>query len=118
MKNGLSVIVGTAMIIASGVASADEPMQLTAAEMDGVTAGCYGCGTPDFSFTKEVVTVNVATLDVWKLVVSQTYVVGNLADAEATAQAFGPGSLAETVTVTYTDGGSSVAYSGSVSATN
>jgi hypothetical protein len=53
-----------------------------------------------------------------KYVVSYANPYGNLADAEASAQAYGRDSLAETLTLSYSDPFSSSAYSGSTSASN
>lgn len=75
-------------------------------------------GAGGFRFRKNINTNVKVRLDIKKRVLSKVKVKGNLADAEAYADAYGPDSLAETLTVTYADGYNSSAYSGSVSAAN
>lgn len=117
MNKMLSMVVGSALVLGLSAANAGEPMMLSAAQMDDVTAGCMTCQPYDFTFTKLVNTQEYATVLAVKEVVSLTYTSGNLADAEATADAIGPNSMAQTLTVTTTIAGvGSSSYSGSLSA--
>jgi hypothetical protein len=69
-----------------------------------------------FKFDKKIKTDVQVKLDIKKDIDAKVDIKGNLADAEAYADAKGKNSLAETLTVTYASGHSSSAYSGSVSA--
>ena len=73
-----SLFAGIALLAGVGVANAEE--RLSAASMDGVTAGTY-----NVSFTKYINTNVNAYLDVYKDVNADVYVDGKLADAEAAA---------------------------------
>ena len=84
-------------------------------ETDNVIGG-YGFSR--FDFKKNVQTNVHNRLNVKKNVLARVWVKGNLADAEAYADAYGYNSLAETLTVTYADGYSSSAYSDAKSAAN
>lgn len=83
-----------------------------------VEGGRGGSRGQSFNFSKKIDTDVKVRLDVFKTVDSFVIVRGNLADAEAAADAYGHDSLAETLTVTKTTGYSSSAYSGSISASN
>ena len=107
-----SFFAGIALLSSVGIANAEE--RLTAAAMDGVTAGYY-----NVSFTKYVNTNVNAYLDVYKDVDSKVYVDGKLADAEAAASCSAYNCLTETLTVTNTGSyGPTTSYSQSLSATN
>ena len=77
-----------------------------------------GRGGASFSFKKRIDTDVKVRLDVVKDVDTWVILRGNLADAEAYADAYGKDSLAETLTVTKSTNFSSSAYSGSISASN
>ncbi|MBF2015549.1 MAG: hypothetical protein IGS23_10190 [Rivularia sp. T60_A2020_040] len=80
--------------------------------------GGHGYSKPDFEFTKVVNTDVTNRLDAFKTVFSKAVVKGNLADAEAFADASGEDSFSETLTVTYADDYTSQSYSDSKSAVN
>jgi hypothetical protein len=82
-----------------------------------VVGGYYGTYF-NFNFNKDIDVKKNIDVYIDKDVFSLTYVKGNLAEAEAGAQSYGPDSLAETLTFSYTDPYSSVAVSESTSATN
>jgi hypothetical protein len=109
-----SLVAGIALLAGVGIANAEE--RLSAASMDGVTAGWYSA--PDVSFTKVIYTDVNVNLDVNKTVNSDVYVNGKLADAEASATCYAYDCVAETLTVTSTGYSGTSAYSGSLSATN
>lgn len=112
-----SLLAGVALLTGVGVASADEPLRLSEASMDGVTAGTYI--TPDVSFYKYVNTNVQHYLDVYKDIDSKVHVYGQLADAEAAASCVSYNCLTETLTVTNTGyGGATTSYSESISATS
>ena len=73
-------------------------------------------GDSGFSFRKKIRTDVKVRLDIKKRVLAKVKIKGNLADAEAYADAYGDDSLAETLTVAYADDYSSSAYSDSVAA--
>lgn len=109
-----SLFAGMALLAGVGVANAEE--RLTAASMDGVTAGTY---VPDFSFVKYVNTHVVSFLDQYKDVDSSVNVYGQLADSEAAATCYAGNCLTETLTVTNTGWGvPTTSYSQSLSATS
>lgn len=111
-----SVFVGMALLAGVGIANAEE--RLSAASMDGVTAGWYSAPT-SFSFYKDIDTNVDVNLDVNKYVDSDVYVNGKLADAEASAACLAYDCVTETLTVTSTSyTGATTSYSGSLSATN
>lgn len=110
----ISVFAGMALLAGVGIANAEE--RLTAASMDGVTAGTYA---PDFSFVKYVDTNVTSYLNQYKNVDSSVYVDGKLADAEAAATCSAYDCLTETLTVTNTGYyGPTSSYSQSLSAAN
>ena len=71
-----------------------------------------------YRFRKDVKTDVKVRLDVKKRVAAKIRIKGNLADAEALAEADGYNSVAETLTDTYANDYYSLAYSGSISAVN
>lgn len=73
-------------------------------------------GRRGFSFYKNVKTDVKVRLDIKKYVDAKVDIKGNLADAEALAEAYGDDALAETLTVTYADDYYVSAYSSSISA--
>ena len=91
---------------------------IEAVEGNEVVGGYYYGYGKDFDFDKRVRTDVKNRLDVVKNVFSKAVVKGNLADAEALADAKGKDSFTETLTVTYVDPYSSQSYSDSKSATN
>jgi hypothetical protein len=107
-----SIFVGTALLAGVGIANAEE--RLTAASMDGVTAGTYSV-----YFTKYINTDVQSNLQQYKDVNSNVYVDGKLADAEASASCSAYSCLTETLTVTNTGAyAPTSSYSQSLSATN
>jgi hypothetical protein len=106
-----ALFAGITLLAGVGIANAEE--RLTAASMDGVTAGWY-----NVSFYKDINTNVDAYLNVNKDVNSDVYVNGQLADAEAAASCSSYNCLTETLTVTntgyYTP---TTSYSQSLSAT-
>ena len=107
-----SFFAGITLLSSVGIANAEE--RLTAAAMDGVTAGWN-----TVTFTKYINTNVNAYLDVYKDVKSDVYVDGKLADAEAAASCSAYSCLTETLTVTDTGSyGPTTSYSQSLSATN
>ncbi|MBE9213165.1 hypothetical protein IQ247_10855 [Plectonema cf. radiosum LEGE 06105] len=91
---------------------------IEAVEGTEVLGGGYYYSQPDFKFEKKVDTDVKNRLDVFKDVYSKAVVKGNLADAEAFADAYGDDSFSETLTVTYADSYNSQSYSDSKSAAN
>ena len=73
-------------------------------------------GGSGFYFNKHIDTKVRNRLDVKKRVKAKVDIKGNLADAEAYADAYGYNSLSETLTVTYADDYNSSSYSDSKSA--
>jgi hypothetical protein len=110
----ISVFAGMALLAGVGIANAEE--RLSAASMDGVTAGTY---VPTFTFVKYVDTNVTSYLDQYKDVDSSVYVNGKLSDGEAYASCYSSDCLTETLTVTSTGAyGPTTSYSQSLSATN
>lgn len=100
--------VAVGALMAAGVAQA-EPLKLSAAQMDQVSAG----GFFDVAVRKQVLIDKLKRIDIQKFVNAQAFVVGHLADAEASAQAFGSNTFAETLTIADADAFSG--FSGSFS---
>jgi hypothetical protein len=110
----MSLFAGVALLAGVGIANAEE--RLTAASMDGVTAGTY---VPNFTFVKYIDTNVNSYLNQYKDVDSSVYVNGKLADSEAAATCSAYNCLTETLTVTNTGySGPTSSYSQSLSATN
>jgi len=112
-----SLLAGVALFVGVGIASAAEPMRLTEASMDSVTAGTFV--PPTVFFTKYINTNVTANLDVYKQVMAATVVYGQLADAEAASSCSSYNCLTETLTVTNTGYGlPTTSYSQSIAATS
>ena len=94
-KKLLSVVAGLSMFALAGAASADEPMQLTSAQMDGITAAGPKCVVCKRHFFK-------------KRYFSE-------ANANAFASAFGSNAFAATETFADTGHGFAIAGSSSFS---
>lgn len=105
---------GAALGVAMAVGAAQaEPLTLSTDQMDQVTAGDFVYA--DVSFRKDVYVRDYQ--DVYKTVFGFVFLDGNQAEANAVGQAFGSDTLAQSLTITYTDPFSSQAASESVSAT-
>jgi hypothetical protein len=119
-KKMTSLVIGAALVIGAGAVSAEEPMRLTAAQMDGVTAGAdiFERDAFRFDFAKRIDKAIVVDKFVDKNAYSDVQVRGNLAEAEAFAKTTAPDGLAETETFTFTDGFTTIANSDSLSAAN
>ncbi len=96
MKKLIAALACTSGLALAGAAIADEPFRLGDAELDRVTAA----GVVNFSTNvlKNVDIVVTVDLDIDKDVSSTVDVLGNLATAEASADAFGFDTLSETET--------------------
>jgi hypothetical protein len=117
-KIGLSsVVLGVVMTIGSANA---EPLVLSSTDMEQVTAGAaddpQGNRWLDVNVKKDI--VSQIKLDILKTITSIVVLFGNVADAEASAQAYGPNTLSETLTIANADfkAGSSDSYSPSIAA--
>jgi hypothetical protein len=95
----LPLFAGAALLAGVGTTSAGEPITLTEAQLDNVTAG----GSFDFVQTKFV--------DLF----SASFVFGNSATAQADAVAFGSNTHSQTHTFTFADDFSSASQSISIS---
>lgn len=112
----LSLLAGVSLLALAGAASADEPVTLSDAQMDGVSAG----GGVQFG------SVVVSDLDIDKAIdvlivrnVNGTITIsGNLASAEASASAFGNNTFVATEAFAQTTEWSSEAFSSAVAATD
>lgn len=110
-----SLVAGIALLAGVGIANAEE--RLTAASMDGVTAGWYS--SPTFQFSKNIDTDVNVDLTVHKTINSTATVTGKVADGEAYASCSATNCVAETLTVTDTGSyGPTTSYSSSLSATH
>lgn len=100
MKKFIAALAGTTLLAAAGAAVADESFVLGSESLDRVTAA--GTVVYDIDVTKLVALDTDIFLDVEKNVFSTFQGFGNLADAEAAADAAncvpGGGCLAETLT--------------------
>ena len=116
MSKMLSLLAGASLLALSSVASADEPVVLSDAVLDGVTAA----GVVDFNTNviKNVDIFKVVTLDVDKDVDAVVDIDGRLATAEASADALGFDALAETDTFAQVDSTGAFAFSESLAATD
>jgi hypothetical protein len=119
-----TLLVGT--VFAVGVAQA-EPLTLTEDQMDQVTAAGFGAVNFQWALTKNKNANTTINFTKTAVVRSNVSVQGYLADAEAGADCFGFGCVAETLTGTETDAfgitnrfgfPSAVSVSESVSASN
>ena len=116
MSKMLSLLAGASLLALSSVASADEPVVLSDAVLDSVTAA----GVVDFNTNviKNVDIFKVVTLDVDKDVDADVDIDGRLATAEASADALGFDALAETDTFAQVDSTGAFAFSESLAATD
>jgi len=116
MSKMLSLLAGASLLALSSVASADEPVVLSDAVLDGVTAA----GFVDFNTNviKNVEIFKTVTLDVDKDVDAFVDIDGRLATAEASADALGFDALAETDTFAQVDETGAFAFSESLAATD
>ena len=120
MKKTLSLFAGAVLALSVSMANADEPMTLTADQMDRVTAGGFGFVDVELIVTKFKDVFETINKLVLKEVNVTVNVDGFLADAEAGANCFGLNCVAETLTITDTrlDLLTATAYSESLSGTS
>lgn len=116
MKRTLAFLAGASLLALSGAAGADEPMVLSEAMLDDVTAG--GLVEFDTNVFKEVTINKVVQLNVVKTVNADVDIEGRLATAEASADALGFDALAETDTFAQVDETGAFAFSESLAATD
>lgn len=112
----MPMLVGASLLALAGAAGADEPVTLSAAQLDGVSAG--GGVNFNVAIDKSVYIDRNFDLNVDKNVSVTVVISGNLATAEASADAFGDNTLAETIAFAQTTEWSSEAFSSAVAATN
>lgn len=105
MSRMLSVIAGASFLALAGAANAAEPITLTTAQLDGVTAGGRF-----FTHYQNIFVANTS--------LSFVSLTGNAAVAEAEAGAYGSNTLTKTSTGTLTTSGSSLSGSFSSSSTD
>lgn len=103
MSRMLSVLAGASLLALAGAANASEPVTLTSAELDGVTAG-------RFTHYQNIFVANTS--------LSYVNLTGNAAIAEAGADAYGNNTLTKTLTGTLTTSYSSSSGSFSSSSTD
>ena len=116
MSRMLSLLAGASLLALSSVASADEPVVLSDAVLDSVTAaGAVNFNTNIF---KTVEINKFVNLEVDKDVDAFVNVDGRLATAEASADALGFDALAETDTFAQVDETGAFAFSESLAATD
>ena len=95
-KTTLSVVLGTALAMGLGTATAEQPLALTDAQMDGVTAGV---GFTSFTQIDKLVNIQEIIIEQKAALFEvQTVVVGFSAVAEAEADSEGPNADAQTFT--------------------
>ena len=114
MKRILPFVAGVSLLALSAVANADEPVVLSEAALDTVTAA--GMVDFDTNIFKFVEITKVVTLDVMKDVDADVDIEGRLATAEASADALGQDALAETDTFAQVDDTGAFAFSESLAA--
>jgi hypothetical protein len=112
----LSLLAGVSLLAFAGAASAGDPLTLTGAQLDQVSAG--GVVNFDTTVDKDVTIDKDVNIDIDKTVDVAVSIVGNLAEAEASADCFGNNCLAETATFAQTTEWSSEAFSESTAATH
>ena len=117
-KTVLSVIVGTALAGAISVANAEQPMTLSADQMDRVTAGGFAFVDAQLVITKFKDIQEFVFYDVDKTADVFVNITGYWADAEAGANCMAVDCVSETLTITdvRADMFTSTAYSQSFSA--
>ena len=116
MTKTLAVLAGAGLLALASVASADEPIVLSETDLDRVTAA----GTVEFNTNvmKFIELNKDVELTVLKTVFADVDIEGRLATAEASADALGIDTLAETDTFAQVDETGSFAYSQSLAATD
>ena len=116
MKRTFTLLAGAGLLAMAGVANADEPVILSEASLDKVTAA----GLVEFN-TNVIKFVQIdkdVELTVFKVVDADIDVDGRLATAEASADALGFDALAETDTFAQVDETGAFAFSESLAATD
>ena len=116
MKRTFTLLAGAGLLAMAGVANADEPVILSEASLDKVTAA----GLVEFN-TNVIKFVQIdkdVELTVFKTVDADVNVDGRLATAEASADALGFDALAETDTFAQVDETGAFAFSESLAATD
>ena len=116
MKRTFTLLAGAGLLAMAGVANADEPVILSEASLDKVTAA----GLVEFN-TNVIKFVQIdkdVELTVFKTVDANVNVDGRLATAEASADALGFDALAETDTFAQVDETGAFAFSESLAATD
>ena len=114
MSKMLSLLAGASLLALSSVASADEPVVLSDAMLDSVTAA--GAVNFNTNVIKNVEITKFVNLDVDKDVDAFVDIDGRLATAEASADALGLDALAETDTFAQVDETGAFAFSESLAA--
>ena len=114
MSKMLSLLAGASLLALSSVASADEPVVLSDAMLDNVTAA--GAVNFNTNVIKNVEINKLVNLDVDKDVDAFVDIDGRLATAEASADALGFDALAETDTFAQVDETGAFAFSESLAA--
>lgn len=104
MNRMLSLLAGASLLALAGAANAGEPITLTSAQMDGISAG-WG-----FTHYQNIFVANTS--------LSYVNLTGNAAIAEASAEAYGHNTLSKTLTGTFTTSLSSSSGSFSSSSTD
>ncbi len=95
-KKYLTLISGAVLALSTGFASAEQPLQLTASQMDGVTAGV---GFDSNTLIQKLVQIQESIVELKQAQFDvRTFVIGFSAVAEAEADAEGPNSDAQTFT--------------------
>jgi hypothetical protein len=116
-KTLLGALLCAPLFTFSGVAAADEPIVLGDAQLDGVTAA--GFVFFETFINKDVLINTVVNVDINKDVNSFVDITGNLATAEASADAIGFDTLSETESFAQVISGEfSQSFSSSVAATD
>jgi len=113
MTKSLPLLTGAALLAGVTAAGAAEPLKLTDAQMDGVTAA-GGVSFYSTIFKSDDIHIK-ETVDVDKVLLTVSVVVGNSALAQGTADAFGKHTNAEAFSFTQTTPWSSEAAALSIS---
>ena len=114
MTKMLTLLAGASLLALASAASADEPVVLSDAALDSVTAA--GMVDFDTNIFKDVQITKPVNLDVNKDVDAFVDIDGRLATAEASADALGLDALAETDTFAQVDELGAYAFSESLAA--
>jgi len=112
-KKMLGLMAGALLVAGFGAAHAGEPLRLSEAQMDGVTAS-GGVSFYSTIFKSDDIHIK-ETVDVYKQLVTVSVVVGNSALAQGTADAYGYNTNAEAFSFTQTTPWSSEAAALSIS---